>query len=203
MKERQVKPASATVRKKPALLPKFDTMAAMNTLTKAGIEQRPAGAIVGVVRDAQCELVTEESLLSTKFALESGMTMLKSGLRADMAELRVELRSEMAELKIELKSEMSELREELKSDMAGLREDIKSDMAGLREDIKSDMAGLREEVKVGLKSDIKNLEVNMEKQFAQLYRYLLVGGGASITAIVGLLGVMMILTGGDAPKFRN
>ena len=72
-------------------------MAAMNMLTKAGIEQRPASAIIEVVRDAQCELATEESLLSTKLVLESDMTTLKADLREEMAELRV-LRSEMAEL---------------------------------------------------------------------------------------------------------
>lgn len=158
MKESHAKVASAAV-KKLASPPKFDTMAAVNTLTKAGIEQGPAGAIVGVVRDAQCELATEESLLSTKFALESDMTILKADLRADMAELRVELRSEMA----------------------GLREELKSDVAGL---------------KVELKSDMKSLEVSIEKQFAQLYRHLLVGGGACVATVVGLLSVMMILTRG-------
>lgn len=145
MKEPHAKAASATV-KKPTSSPGFDTMAAVNTLTKAGIEQRPASAIVGVVRDAQCELATEESLLSTKLALESDLTTLKADLRADMAELRVELRSEMAELKTELKVE--------------------------------------------LKSDMKNLEVSIERRFALLYRYLLVGGGVCVAAVVGLLRVM-------------
>ena len=126
----------------------FDTMAAVDTLTKAGFEQRPAGAVVEVVRDAQCELATEESLLSTKLALESDMTTLKADLRADMAELRAELRSEMTELKVELKSDMA-----------------------------------------GLKLGMKNLEASIEKQFAQLYRYLLVGGGGCVAAIVGILSV--------------
>ena len=168
MKESHAKAASAAV-KKPAPSPGFDTMAAVNTLTKAGIEQRPASAIVGVVRDAQRELATEESLLSTKLVLESDMTTLKAELRADMAELKTVLKSDMAELRVELRSEMADLKAELKSDMAELREELKSEM--------------------------KNLEANMERQFAQLYRYILVGGGACVTAIVGLLGVM-ILTGG-------
>lgn len=158
MKESHAKAASAAV-KKPTPSPGFDTMAAVNTLTKAGIEQRSANAIVGVVRDAQCELATEESLLSTKFALESDLTTLKADLRADMAELRVELRSEMTELRIELRSEMTELKTELKSETGEL------------------------------KSDMKNLEVSIEKQFSQLYRYLLVGGGACVAAVVGLLSV--------------
>ncbi|MDE0152404.1 MAG: hypothetical protein OXN23_00870 [Gammaproteobacteria bacterium] len=158
MKEPHAKVASVAA-KKSAPSPGFDTMAAVNTLTKAGIEQRPADAIVGVVRDAQCELATEESLLSTKLVLESDMTTLKADLRAEMAELRVELRSEMAELKAELRSEMTELKVELKSDMAGL--------------------------KLGM----KNLEASIEKQFAQLYRYLLVGGGGCVAAIVGILSV--------------
>ena len=158
MKEPHAKAASAAV-KKPTPPPGFDTMAAVNTLTKAGIEQRPASAIVEVVRDAQCELATEESLLSTKLALESDMTTLKADLRGEMAELRVELRSEMAELRVELRSEMAELKDELKSDMAGL------------------------------KLDMKNLEASIEKQFAQLYRYLLVGGGGCVAAIVGILSV--------------
>ena len=91
----------------------------------------------GVVCDAQCELATEESLLSSKFALESDMTTLKADLRADMAEMKAEL-----------------------------------------------------------KSDMKNLEVSVEKQFAQLYRHLLVGGGACVTVIVALLGVTIVLTRG-------
>ena len=152
------------------LPPDFDTMAAVNTLTKAGIEQRPAGAIVGVVRDAQCELATEESLLSTKLALESDMTTLKTALREEMAGLRVELRSEMAELRVELRSEMAELRIELRSEMAELKVELKSDMA---------------ELKLGM----KNLEASIEKQFAQFYRYLLVGGGGCVAVIVGLLGI--------------
>jgi len=147
MKEPHAKAAS-TAAKKSAPSPGFDTMAAMNTLTKAGIEQRPASAIIGVVRDAQCELATEESLLSTKLVLESDMTTLKADLREEMAELRVELRSEMAELKVELKSDMAEL-------------------------------------KLGM----KNLEASIEKQFAQLYRYLLIGGGGCVAAIVGILSV--------------
>ena len=77
-------------------------MAAVDTLTKADIGQRPAGAIVGVVRDAQCELATEESLLSTKVALEAG-------LREEMAELRTELKTDMAELKAELKTDIRDL----------------------------------------------------------------------------------------------
>lgn len=158
MKESHAKAASAAV-KKPTPSPGFDTMAAVNTLTKAGIEQRSANAIVGVVRDAQCGLAMEESLLSTKFALESDLTTLKADLRADMAELRVELRSEMTELRIELRSEMTELKTELKSETGEL------------------------------KSDMKNLEVSIEKQFSQLYRYLLVGGGACVAAVVGLLSV--------------
>ena len=147
MKEPHAKAALAAV-KKPAPSPGFDTMAAVDTLTKAGFEQRPAGAVVEVVRDAQCELATEESLLSTKLALESDMTTLKADLRADMAELRVELRSEMADLKVELKSDVA-----------------------------------------GLKLGMKNLEASIEKQFAQLYRYLLVGGGGCVAAIVGILSV--------------
>ncbi len=180
MKESHAKAASAAV-KKPTPPPGFDTMAAVNTLTKAGIEQRPASAIVEVVRDAQRELATEESLLSTKLVLESDMTTLKADLRADMAELKTVLKSDMAELRVELRSEMADLKAELKSDMAELRGELKSDMA---------------ELKIELKSEMKNLEANMERQFAQLYRYILVGGGACVTAIVGLLGIM-ILTGGD------
>lgn len=165
MMESHAKAASVAV-KKPKSSPGFDTMATVNTLTKAGIEQRPASAIVEVVRDAQRELATEESLLSTKLALESDMTTLKADLRAEMAELRVELRSEMAELKAELKS----------------------DMAGLRVELKSEMAELRVEV--------KNLEANVDRQFAQLYRYLLVGGGGCVATIVGILGAMMMMTRG-------
>ena len=180
MKESHAKAASAAV-KKPTPSPGFDTMAAVNTLTKAGIEQRSANAIVGVVRDAQCELATEESLLSTKFALESDLTTLKADLRADMAELRVELRSEMTELRIELRSEMTELRIELRSEMTELKTELKSEMTELKTELKSETGEL--------KSDMKNLEVSIEKQFSQLYRYLLVGGGACVAAVVGLLSV--------------
>lgn len=169
MKEPHAKAALAAV-KKPAPSPGFDTMAAVDTLTKAGFEQRPAGAVVEVVRDAQCELATEESLLSTKLALESDMTTLKADLRADMAELKTVLKSDMAELRVELRSEMAELKVELRSEMADLKVELKSDMAGL---------------KLGM----KNLEASIEKQFAQLYRYLLVGGGGCVAAIVGILSV--------------
>lgn len=162
MKEPHAKAASAAV-KKPTLPPGFDTMTAVNTLTKSGIEQRPANAIVEVVRDAQCELATEESLLSTKLALESDMTTLKADLRADMAELKTVLKSDMAELRGELRSEMAELKDELRSEMAELKDELRSDM--------------------------KNLEANIERQFAQLYRYLLVGGGGCVAAIVGILSV--------------
>ena len=88
--------------KKPASSLGFDTMAAVDTLTKAGIEQRPASAIVEVVRDAQRELATEASLLSTKVALEAR-------LREEMAELRTELKTDMAELKTELKTDIRDL----------------------------------------------------------------------------------------------
>ena len=43
---------------------------------------------------------------------------------------------------------------------------------------------------------MKNFEASMEKRFAQLYRYFLVGGGTCVAAIVGLLGIMMLTRGG-------
>ncbi len=101
MKEPHAKAASAAA-KKPASPPGFDTMAAVNTLTKAGIERRPASAIVGVVRDAQRELATEASLLSTTAAL-------KAELREEMAKLKAELKTDMAELKVELKTDIKDL----------------------------------------------------------------------------------------------
>ena len=76
--------------------------------------------------------------------------------------------------------------------MADLKAELKSDMADLKAELQSDMADLKAE----LKSDVKRLEVNVEKQFAQLYRHLLIGGGVCVTAIVGLLGVMIVLTRG-------
>ena len=125
-------------------------MAAVDVLTKADIEQRPASVIVGIVCNTQRELTTEESLISTKFALESEMIRLKADLRVEMAELKADLRMEMAELKADLRVEMAELKTELKSDM-------------------------------------KNLEVSVEKQFARLYRYLLIGAGVYITLLAGIL----------------
>ena len=101
MKESHAKAASAAV-KRPAPSPGFDTMAAVDTLTKAGIEQGSASAIVGVVRDAQRELATEASLLSTQAAL-------KAGLREEMGELKTELKTEMAELKAEIANQFSQL----------------------------------------------------------------------------------------------
>lgn len=70
---------------KPTPLPNFDTMAAVDTLTKAGIGQRPASAIVEVVRDAQRELATEASLLSTKAELKADIATSKAELKAEMA----------------------------------------------------------------------------------------------------------------------
>ena len=80
----------------------FDTMVAMNTLTKAGIEQRPVGAIVGAVRDAQRELATEASLLSTTAALEAG-------LREEMAELKAELKTDIRDLDVKMANQFSQL----------------------------------------------------------------------------------------------
>lgn len=67
------------------LLPNFDTMAAVDTLTKTGIGRAPASAIVEVVRDAQRELATESSLLSTKAELKADIATSKAELKAEMA----------------------------------------------------------------------------------------------------------------------
>ena len=101
MKEPHAKTASAAA-KQSASSPRFDTMAAVDTLTKADIGQRPASAIVEVVRDAQRELATEASLHSTTAALEAG-------LREEMAELKAELKTDIRDLDVKMANQFSQL----------------------------------------------------------------------------------------------
>ena len=144
MKESHARANPASGAAKPTRPPSFDTMASVDTLTKAHIEQGHASAIVGVVRDSQRELATEASLIATKVALQSEMDALKQGLCAEMVKLRA---------------------------------DVKGDMTALR----SEMAEQRADI---------------NRQFAQLYRQLLIVGGTGVTVIVGLLGTMIALARG-------
>ena len=134
--------ATLAAMKEPASPPGFDTMAAVDMLTKADIGQRPASAIVEVVRDAQRELATEASLLSTKAAL-------KAGLREEMAELKAELKTDMAELKTELKTEMAELKAELKTDVVELKVELKTDIKDLDTKIANQFSQLYRYLLVG------------------------------------------------------
>ena len=50
--------------------------------------------------------------------------------------------------------------------------------------------------KADLKVEIQELRSEMANQFAQLYRYLLIGAGVCITSLATILGIMMVFMKG-------
>ena len=88
---------------RPAPPPNFDTMGAMRMLMKTGFTQDQAGAIVGTMRDSQCELATKTDLDQAVGVLRAEIDQAFSGLRAEMAAMRLEWRGEIKRLEGEMK----------------------------------------------------------------------------------------------------
>ena len=81
----------------------FDTLEAAEALTRAGVAERQARAIVAAMRKAVGDSVAT---------------------KGDVAELRTELKGDNAELKAELKGDNAELKAELKGDIAAVKAEL-------------------------------------------------------------------------------
>ena len=100
----------------------FDTLAAVQTLRTAGLEDRQAEAIVTTINRAMSETVaTKADLLVQGTGIRSEIAATRSDLKAQGAELRAALETQRTELKAEIAKTSAALENrgtELKAEIA-------------------------------------------------------------------------------------
>ena len=108
----------------------FDTLAAAQELTAAGLDDRQAEAIVTTVSKAMSETV------ATKADLELQGTATRADMESQSAALRADMESQGAALRADidlLRADMNTLRAEVKGDIKALRAEMKGDMKHLEQ----------------------------------------------------------------------
>ena len=78
--------------------PGFDTLAYMQTLKAAGVEEKQAEALAAAARDSQAGLATKAHLDALRAELRADHAALRAdnaALRADNAALRADMRSDL------------------------------------------------------------------------------------------------------------
>ena len=81
----------------------FDTLEAADALTRAGLTEPQAKAIVATMRRA----------VSDGVATKGDVTELRTELKGDIGELRTELKGDIGELRAELKGDIGAVKAEL------------------------------------------------------------------------------------------
>ncbi len=161
----------------------YDTHAAVRRLTKTGMPEPQAEAVVreqslllehNLATKADIEALRQE----TKADIEALRQETKADIelvRADIEALRQETKAGIEALRQETKAGIEALRQETKADIAlvkagieALRQETKADIEALRQETKADIEALRQETKAGIAAVQANVEKLSLKTTAEI-----------------------------------